>query len=145
MLGLGPTIVKRRRAQVAAAPLVLPREPVQNKTGALPKARPSWVVGQFVFNRSKCFRWHTILVSACEGCMLHRDRESSSRKLVWVQGQSFGGWGCSECAWVFKLPDQPTGKSLEEMKRKFEMQLSDEFASHHACAKSRVKGAICRA
>jgi hypothetical protein len=32
------------------------------------------------------------------------------------------------------LPDLPTGKSLDEMKRNFEMQLSDEFASH-ACAK----------
>src|SRR5260370_37166107 len=29
--------------------------------------------------------------------MLHKGQESSSRKLVWVEGQSFGGWGCSEC------------------------------------------------
>jgi hypothetical protein len=84
--------------------------------------------------------WRTIPVSACEGCMLHKGQESSSRKLVWVEGQSFGGWGCSECAWVFNLPDQPTGKSLAEMKRNFDVQLSKEFASH-ACARlPRIKG-----
>jgi hypothetical protein len=71
--------------------------------------------------------------------MLHKG-EPSSRKLVWVEGLSFGGWGCSECAWVFNPPDLLTGKSLDEMKRNFEMQLSDQFASH-ACAKyPRVKG-----
>ena len=73
--------------------------------------------------------------------MLHKGRESSSRKLVWVEGQGFGGWGCSECAWIFNLPDLPAHKSLDDMKRNFDMQLSDEFASH-SCAKfSRVKEA----
>jgi hypothetical protein len=97
--------------------------------------------GSVCFPQVQSLRCRTIPVSACEGCMHHKGQESSSRKLVWVEGQSFGGWGCSECAWVFNLPDLPTGKSIEEMKRDFEMQLSDEFASH-ACANSpRVKGA----
>ena len=72
--------------------------------------------------------------------MLHGGQESSSRKLVWVKGQSFGGWGCSECAWVFSLPDQPTGKSLDEIKRKFNARLSEEFAFHDCAKRPRVKG-----
>jgi hypothetical protein len=74
--------------------------------------------------------------------MLHKGQESSPRRLVWVEGQSVTGWGCSECAWVFNLPaGLPTGKSLDEVKRNFRMQLSEKFASH-ACAKyPRVKGA----
>ena len=61
--------------------------------------------------------------------MLHKGQESSSRKLVWVEERSFVGWGCSECAWVFNLASLPTGKPLDEMKRNFQMQLSEDFAS----------------
>jgi rubredoxin len=76
----------------------------------------------------------------CRHCLKwFKSQENSSRKLVWIEGQRFVGWGCSECDWVFNLPDLPTGKSLDEVKRSFEMQLSDEFA-FHACAK-RAKGA----
>ena len=64
--------------------------------------------------------------------MLHEGEESSSRKLVHIEEQSFRGWGCSECAWLFHPYDPPVGKSLDEMKRNFQMQLSEEFASH-AC------------
>ena len=66
--------------------------------------------------------------------MLHEGQESLSRKLVWVKGQTFEGWSCSECAWVFNPSGPPIGKSLDEMKRNFQVQLSEEFASH-ACAK----------
>jgi hypothetical protein len=55
------------------------------------------------------------------------------RRLVLVEGMSFGG--CSEYAWVFNLPDLPTGKKLDEMKRNFGMQLYEVFASH-VCAAS---------
>jgi hypothetical protein len=80
---------------------------------------------------------------ACEGYMLHQ--ESSSRELVWNEGQNVEGWGCCECAWVFNPSGPPAGESLDEMKRTFKMQLSEEFASH-ACAKhSRVKAARRRA
>jgi len=71
--------------------------------------------------------------------MLHKGQESSSRKLVWVEGESFGGWGCSECAWFFNLAGSPAGKSLDEMKWNFEAQLSDEFASHDCAERPRVK------
>lgn len=33
----------------------------------------------------------TIQVSACEGRIPHKGKESSSRKLVWVEGQTFAG------------------------------------------------------
>ena len=74
--------------------------------------------------------------------MRHKGQESASRKLVWVEGQNFEGWGCSECAWVFNPSNPPIGKSLDEMTRHFQAQLFEEFASH-ACAKQhpRVKGA----
>jgi hypothetical protein len=65
--------------------------------------------------------------------MRHTGPESSSRKLVWVEEHGVAGWGCSECAWVFNLPDQLTGESVDEMRRNFQMQLSEEFASH-TCA-----------
>ena len=73
--------------------------------------------------------------------MLHKGQESSSRKLVWVEGQSFGGWGCSECTWFFRISGPPTGKSLDEMKLNFQVQLSEEFASHACANHPRMKGA----
>lgn len=60
--------------------------------------------------------------------MLHEGQESSSRKLVWVEGRCVRG--CSECAWAFNPSAKPAGKSLDEMKRNFQMQLSKGFASH---------------
>jgi hypothetical protein len=48
--------------------------------------------------------------------MLHEGEESSSRQLVHIEEQSFRGWGCSECAWLFHPYDPPVGKSLDEMK-----------------------------
>jgi rubredoxin len=50
-----------------------------------------------------------------------------------------GGWGCSECGWVFHPHDPPVGKSLDEMKRNFQMQLSEEFASHSCEGHPRAK------
>ena len=73
--------------------------------------------------------------------MLHKGSERSSRKLVWVEGQSVEGWGCSECAWVFNPSGPAVGKSLDEMKRNFQMQLSEEFASHACAKRPLVKGA----
>jgi hypothetical protein len=66
--------------------------------------------------------------------MLHNGQESSSRRLIWIDRLNFKGWGCSECDWTFNPSGPPIGESLEEMKRNFEMQLSEEFASH-ACTK----------
>ena len=75
--------------------------------------------------------------------MHHKSQESSSRKLVWVEGQGVARWGCSECAWVFK-PSGPhtskTLKTLDEMMRTFQAQLY-EFAAHACAEHPRVKAA----
>jgi rubredoxin len=73
--------------------------------------------------------------------MLPTGPENSSRKLVWIEGQSFVGWGCSECVWVFNPSGLPTSKSFDELKQKSQMQLSDEFASHVCSAHPQVKSA----
>jgi hypothetical protein len=62
--------------------------------------------------------------------MFPQGEESPSRKLVRIEGQNFRGWGCSECAWVFRPSDPSIVKSLDEMIRTFQMQLSQEFESH---------------
>jgi hypothetical protein len=72
--------------------------------------------------------------------MLHKGQESLSRKLVWVEGQSFEGWGCSECAWLFNFSGPLSGKSLGEMKRTFQAQLSEEFTTHACAEYPRTKG-----
>ena len=56
------------------------------------------------------------------------------RKLVWVEGQAFEGFGCSECNWVFNPPGALVGESLNEMKQKYEAQRDNEFAAH-VCVK----------
>ncbi len=89
-------------------------------------------------NRGAAGFWRTIPVSACEGCMLHKGQESSSRRLVW--GQTSRRWGCSECGWVFN-PSGPTGNSIDEMMRNFQVQLSVKFASHACANHPRIKGA----
>jgi hypothetical protein len=55
------------------------------------------------------------------------------RNLVWIEKESFLGWGCSECAWVFKASGIFTGKSLDEMKQDYEQQRDKHFAIH-VCA-----------
>ena len=74
--------------------------------------------------------------------MLAPGQERSCREVVWFEGQSVAGWGCSECAWVFNSSGPPIGKTLEEMKRNFQMQLSEEFASHHCAEHLRVKATV---
>jgi len=72
--------------------------------------------------------------------MHHQGQESSSRKLVWVEGLSSVGWGCSECTWVFNLSEWPIGKALDEMTQNVQQQLSEEFASHACAEHPRAKG-----
>lgn len=52
------------------------------------------------------------------------------RNLLWVESQNSQGFGCSECAWVFKSSGPLIGKSLDEMKREYEAQRDMEFAAH---------------
>ena len=65
---------------------------------------------------------------------------SALRELVWIEHDRFRGWGCSECAWVFNPSGAPTGKSLDESKRNFELQRDKEFklnvCADHPKAKS---------
>jgi len=52
------------------------------------------------------------------------------RKLEWIEKQNFGGWGCSECAWVFNPTATPTGKSLDETIQNYRQQRDKEFTTH---------------
>jgi hypothetical protein len=53
--------------------------------------------------------------------------------MVWIDGQRFRGFGCSECGWRFELSGTPTGTSFDEMLRSFELLRDKEFSSH-VCA-----------
>jgi hypothetical protein len=55
------------------------------------------------------------------------------RKLVWVDKTRFRGFGCSECAWLFRPAGSPTGNSFDEMMKNFELQRDKVFSSH-VCA-----------
>jgi hypothetical protein len=59
--------------------------------------------------------------------------EAMHRKMVWIKRPGFLGWGCSDCAWVFKPTGPPIGESLPEMQGHFEVQRDSEFKSH-VCA-----------
>jgi hypothetical protein len=74
--------------------------------------------------------------------MLFKGPGSSPRKLVWVDEETFKGWGCSDCAWVFKPSEPPIGKSLDEIKRNVELKFTREFASHACAERPRVKREI---
>jgi len=56
-----------------------------------------------------------------------------SRKLIWIDQQRFRGFGCSDCAWVFKASGAPAGTSFDEMMQNYELQRDKEFTSH-VCA-----------
>jgi hypothetical protein len=59
------------------------------------------------------------------------------RKLVWVGGQNFQGWACSECAWAFNPSGPLVGESIDVMKMHYEQQRDREFASHVCAAHPR--------
>jgi rubredoxin len=54
--------------------------------------------------------------------------------LVWVERERFQGWTCSVCGWEFKLSGPLTGKTIDEMKRAYELQRDEQFKAH-VCAK----------
>jgi hypothetical protein len=56
------------------------------------------------------------------------------KAMIRIASAQFEGWGCSECAWIFRTSGPPFGDSLEEMKRNYEQRRDKEFASH-VCAK----------
>jgi hypothetical protein len=57
-----------------------------------------------------------------------------ARKLVWIETQNFQGFGCSQCAWMFKPTGVINGESLDEMRKDFEVQLEKDFTAH-VCVK----------
>jgi hypothetical protein len=61
------------------------------------------------------------------------------RKLVWIEGQRFRGWGCAECAWVFNPSGPPIGESLDEMTQHYERQRDRDFAAHVCAEHPRAK------
>lgn len=65
--------------------------------------------------------------------MHHKGQERSSRKLVWVERQDIGGWGCSGCGWVFQATGETPSESLYEVRHYFQEKLYQEFDSHN-CA-----------
>jgi hypothetical protein len=60
--------------------------------------------------------------------------EPTRRKLTWIEEKHFWGWGCSECAWLFRPLGPLVGQSIGDMKVHYEQQRDQEFASH-VCAK----------
>jgi hypothetical protein len=65
----------------------------------------------------------------------------NSRSLIWVERKNAAGWGCSECGWVFTIAGPLIDESLDEMKRHFQIQLDEEFASHNCAEHPSGKGA----
>jgi hypothetical protein len=62
-----------------------------------------------------------------------RPRIAAPRELIWIEEPHFLGWGCSDCAWLFKPSVSPVGDSLQEMKKNF-LCLRDEEHAAHVCA-----------
>ena len=52
------------------------------------------------------------------------------RKLVWIEEPGFGGFGCSECGWRFRLFEEPTGTSFDAMRMNFALQRDRAFTLH---------------
>ena len=65
--------------------------------------------------------------------------EAMRRESVWVERPDFWGWGCSKCAWVFKMAGPPVGNSIDEMRRHYEQRCDKDFASHVCAEHPRVK------
>ena len=62
------------------------------------------------------------------------------RRLEWIKGRNFQGFGCSECDWRFNPSGAPAGESLDEMKRTYQAQRDKEFAVH-VCVKRATSSA----
>jgi rubredoxin len=61
------------------------------------------------------------------------------RQMMWLKGQNFQGWACSECAWVFKPLGPPVDESIEAMKTHYQEQRDKEFSSHVCADHPRAK------
>ena len=61
------------------------------------------------------------------------------RKLLWIDEEPYGRWGCSECKWVFNPSGRPVGKSLDEMMQNYQQQRDNDFAAHLCADHPRVR------
>jgi rubredoxin len=62
-----------------------------------------------------------------------------AREMAWVEQDRFCGWACSVCAWVFNGSGPPVGRSIDEMKQRYETERDKEFKSHVCAAHPRAK------
>jgi hypothetical protein len=76
---------------------------------------------------------YTVFQRSMTAANLEVAMERMRRKLVWVEEQRFWGWGCSECAWLFRPLGPLVGESIEDMKMHYGEQRDKEFAAH-VCA-----------
>jgi len=66
------------------------------------------------------------------------------RRLEWIKGQNFQGFGCSECGWKFNPSGALADVSLEEMKRKYEAERDKEFAAHTCIKRTISSGRVTK-
>jgi hypothetical protein len=52
------------------------------------------------------------------------------RLLLRIESQSFVGFGCSDCQWVYKTTGAPVGGSLDQMKQSYQVRRDKAFAAH---------------
>jgi hypothetical protein len=64
-----------------------------------------------------------------------------ARKIIWVATESFRGYGCSECGWVFTASGPLVGDTIDELKQQYESQRDSEFAAHPCVDHPRKTGA----
>jgi hypothetical protein len=62
------------------------------------------------------------------------------RKVVYIKTQTFQGWGCSECSWLFRPSDAHMGNSLDEMQENYTQHRDKEFACHVCATHPQAKG-----
>jgi hypothetical protein len=60
------------------------------------------------------------------------------RRMLWLDQGQFRGWACSECAWMFNPSGPLVGKTIEEMKQRYETERDKEFKSHVCAAHPRT-------
>jgi hypothetical protein len=66
--------------------------------------------------------------------MHYETQPTRPRKLLLIDKPGCAHWGCSTCAWTFRISDRPVGNSFAEMTSHLQTQLDEAFAAHD-CAK----------
>ena len=58
-----------------------------------------------------------------------------------VERPDFVGWGCSHCAWVFRIPAKLKSDSLDDLIRQTEANRDTAFEAHACSSHQERKGA----